>query len=116
MPKNKIPFIAGLALLWLSIACSVWAKDGTRTVDDLVREANARVAQGESPDAVEKSLREDMNRQGVETQGKPPAWDVFARARWQREETSGADPSAEGKKGLSDSAPSFVTIVNKTTE
>ena len=114
MPKTKIPLIAGLALLWLSIAHGVLAKDST--IDDLVREANERVARGESPDAVEKSLREDMNRHGMETQGTPPTWDVFARARWQREETSGTDPSTGGKKGLSDSQPSFVTIVNKTTE
>jgi len=116
MPKKKIPFIAGLALSCLSNTYGAWAMDGVRTVDDLVREANARVARGESPDAVEKSLREAMNRQGMETQGTPPAWDVFARARWKREGTPGADPSAEGKMGLSDSAPSFVTIVNKTTK
>jgi hypothetical protein len=115
MPKTKIPFIAGPVLLCLLIAPCAWSKD-TGTVDDLVREANKRVARGESPDAVEKSLREDMNRKGVETQGTPPAWDVFGRARWRREETSGPDPSAEVKQGLSDSAPSFVTVVNKAAE
>ncbi|HEY4294361.1 hypothetical protein [Luteibacter sp.] len=112
----KIPFIAGPALLCLSIAQCIWAKDSPSTVDDLLREANERVARGESPDTVEKSLRELMNRQGVETHGTPPAWDVFARARWRREETSGPDPGTEGKQGLSDSPPSFVTIVNKATE
>lgn len=100
----------------LSFAHWAWSMDAHGTVDDMLRQANARVARGEPPDAVEKSLREGMERQGMATQGEPPAWDVFARARWRREEAPAVETPDPDQHLSATPQASFVTSVNPTTQ
>ncbi|WP_281850371.1 hypothetical protein [Dyella sp. GSA-30] len=51
-------------------------------VTALINKANQRVAQGESPDVVERWLTGAVETLGIEK--TPPSWDVFGQARWKK--------------------------------
>jgi hypothetical protein len=49
-------------------------------IEQLIHKANQRVAQGESPDIVERWLSSAVERLGVDK--SPQVWDVYGRRRW----------------------------------
>lgn len=66
------------------VAHAVQAVEATRLddprVEQLIHQANQRVARGESPDVVERWLGSSVEGLGVDK--SPQAWDVYGRQRW----------------------------------
>ena len=52
-------------------------------IEQLIHQANQRVALGESPDVVERWLGSAVENLGVDK--SPQAWDVYGRHRWAAE-------------------------------
>lgn len=52
-------------------------------IEQLIHTANQRVAQGESPNVVERWLSSAVEHLGIDK--SPQAWDVYGRHRWAAE-------------------------------
>jgi hypothetical protein len=105
MPVSRTPQPwGGIALLLLAIAGGARAQDTTPSVDRLLQDANDRVARGESPDAVEKMLRERLRGEPPKPESAPPSWDVYARADWERRKGPG-DEAPQAAVGPSRGGP-----------
>lgn len=73
------------ATMAFGVTEAVQADEAVNRLDDprieqLIDKANQRVAQGESPDVVERWLGSAVERLGVNK--SPEAWDVYGRRRW----------------------------------
>lgn len=68
----------------LMLAMPLWAQT-SGDVEAITAEANARVAKGESQESVEAWMAQQMKAAGHVVEAKPANWDVFGRARWERD-------------------------------
>ena len=73
-----------LAIALLALPTTTPADARTAAVETLVAQANARIAAGEAPAAVETSLTQALSQQGAKVEREPEPWDVYANADWKR--------------------------------
>lgn len=105
--------------VWLCLAMALHpaaAQEAPPGVDRAVQEANARIAQGTSPEIVEKTLQEDLQKQDLDTQPPPPAWDVYARARWHDAPSPEVVASPAAQRSSHASKPAFVKSMDRPDE
>jgi hypothetical protein len=112
-PYLRKGFIS-LSLLVFSYATV--AQEAPSSVEQLVREANERIAGGESPEVVEQTLRDGFDEQGLKAQVAPPSWDVFARSRWENNDSPDENKSRQGHRKSPDAQAPFVIGANHTVD
>ena len=82
-----IRFIVFACLLGASGQAS--AQDVPANVmEQVLRDANARAAAGQSPAVVERFIADRLEQAGMSLRVEPSAWDVYGRAEWRAEERS----------------------------
>lgn len=93
--RNVIPLLFAASVMTSGLARATQADEEATKLDDprveqLIHKANQRVAQGESPDVVERWLGSAVDHLGVEK--SPQAWDVYGRRRWAAEGNQPVQP------------------------
>ena len=109
----KAPLKTGFIVLSLLVFCpAILAQEAPSPVEKMVQAANDRIASGESPDEVEQSLKEGIDDQGLKAETAPPRWDVFARTRWENNESTAQDKSPNSHDRSANNQAVFVMGAN----
>jgi hypothetical protein len=83
--RNVVTLLFAVPVMAFGLTPAAQADEDANKLDDprveqLIHKANRRVAQGESPEVVERWLGSAVERLGVDK--SPQSWDVYGRHRW----------------------------------